>query len=261
EARRQTLAMTENMLTFLAACPGVRKMEFVSTVGVAGHTPGEMPETWMTPTRRFHNSYEAAKAEAEQRIRMAIDAGQPITVHRPSMVVGDARTGKTVAFQVFYHLCEFLSGARTLGMIPRVNGQRLDIIPSDYVAAALDWSSHAEDHAPSILHVCAGPRDAVRVDALIVRVRRLFRQHGRRLPPLVQLPVPLLQWLLRVARPLLPPRHARAVKALPFFLAYFKERQTFGNTISRRLLEADGIGLPSADDYLDAILGYYLKRS
>ena len=41
-----------------------------------------------------------------------------VTLHRPSMVVGHAETGKVIHFQVFYHLCEFLSGRHTRGLIP-----------------------------------------------------------------------------------------------------------------------------------------------
>ena len=48
---------------------------------------------------------EAAKAEAERAV-WSEGAGLPITVHRPSMVVGEAQNGRVIHFQVFYHLCE-----------------------------------------------------------------------------------------------------------------------------------------------------------
>ena len=70
-----------------------------------------------------------------------ISAGLPATVHRPSMVVGDLRTGKVIHFQVFYYLAEFFSGLKTWGVVPRTAGIRLDIIPSDYVARGLHLSS------------------------------------------------------------------------------------------------------------------------
>jgi nucleoside-diphosphate-sugar epimerase len=258
EARRQTSAMTTGILALLEASRAARKLEFVSTVGVAGHTSGEIPEQWLDHARAFRNSYEAAKAEAETLVRTKIAAGRPISVHRPSMVVGDARSGKTIAFQVFYYLCEFLSGGRTYGFLPRMDGMRLDIVPADYVAAALDWSAGKEDRPPAILHLCSGKTGALPLEVLIGDVRRVFSRHGRRLPAVKILPLPFFNMLMRLVRPLIAPKNRRALDALPFFFAYLKEAQYFGNSITRELLAADGIDLPRAEDYFENVLGYYL---
>jgi nucleoside-diphosphate-sugar epimerase len=74
------------------ACSRLEKVEFVSTVGVGGHR-AVVPETWLTEPRAFHNTYEQAKAEAEaeESIRGEVERGLPLTVHRPSMVVGAGR--------------------------------------------------------------------------------------------------------------------------------------------------------------------------
>lgn len=260
EARRQTLAMTEGILALLERSTMARKMEFVSTVGVSGHTPGEIAEAWIDHPRRFHNTYEAAKAEAEEIVRRKIAAGMPITVNRPSMVVGDSRTGKTIAFQVFYYLCEFLSGARSKGLLPNVGGMRLDIVPADYVAAVLDWSSKARDHGADILHACSGRQGSISLQDLIRRVRQIFLAHGRRLPRSTMLPLPVFQLLLRLVRPTVSPKNRRALDALPYFLAYLKEDQSFANDQTLKMLGADGIALPKVEDYLERVLGYYLSR-
>ena len=44
----------------------LRKIDLVSTVGVWGRTPGHMPERRLPEVSEFHNTYEAAKAEAER---------------------------------------------------------------------------------------------------------------------------------------------------------------------------------------------------
>jgi nucleoside-diphosphate-sugar epimerase len=260
EARRQTLAMTAGILQLLEDSRVARKLEFVSTVGVAGHTGGEIPEQWLDHPRRFHNSYEAAKAEAETLVRARIAAGRPITVHRPSMVVGDARTGQTSAFQVFYYLCEFFSGGRSHGFLPAVDGTSLDIVPADYVARVLEWSSRKEQHPAPILHLCSGPLGALPLSRMTADVRRIFTEHGRQLPAVKELPLPLCKMALRLIRPLIPPRDRRALDAMPFLFAYLNESQSFGNRHTRALLEADGIELPKAEEYLETVLGYYLKH-
>lgn len=258
EARRQTLSMTENMLVLLEDASRAQKMEFVSTVGVSGHTAGDIGEDWIDHPRRFRNSYEAAKAEAEEIVRQKIAAGSPITVHRPSMVVGNSRSGKIIAFQVFYYLCEFLSGTRTKGFLPRVDGVRLDIVPADYVAAVLDWSSRQSDLPSPVLHTCSGRQGAIPLQTLIQRIRPIFGAHGRQLPRLTMLPMPLFQMLVRLIRPLIAPRHRRTIDTLPYFFAYLKEDQSFANSRTLKLLETSGISLPMAEDYLERVLGYYL---
>ena len=53
-------------------------------------------------------------ARNQKTVAPQLESYRPITVHRPSTVVGDARPGKVMHFQVFYHRCEFLPGQPTL---------------------------------------------------------------------------------------------------------------------------------------------------
>lgn len=260
KARHQTLTMTRGMLELFEASSNGKKMEYVSTVGVSGHTEGDMPEEWIQHERAFRNSYETAKAEAEEIVHAKIDAGMPITVHRPSMVIGDSKTGKAVSFQVFYYLCEFLSGSRTKGFVPQVGDMKLDIIPSDFVASILYWSSKKAKLPTPILHACSGKIGAIPLKALITQVHTFFSNHGRHMAPVRMLPVPLYKLLLEGAKLFLPEKERRALGALPFFFNYLKDDQTFSNTRTLELLKKDKIMLPRVDDYLENVLGYYLEN-
>ena len=64
-------------------------------------------------------------------------------------------------FQVFYHLCEFLSGVRTFGIMPTLGQTRLDTVPVDWVADVIAWSSSQAGTAGEILHLCSGPARAI----------------------------------------------------------------------------------------------------
>ena len=126
------------IVSFSDACAqhgAFEKLEFISTVGVAGNMSGTVPERAFGEARTFRNSYEEAKAEAETLLLQQIERGLPATIHRPSMVVGDSRDGTIIQFQVFYYLCEFLSGRRTVGVVPETHDIRLDVVPVDYVPA------------------------------------------------------------------------------------------------------------------------------
>lgn len=260
EARATAVTPTRSILALareIAARGRLQKVDLVSTVGVWGRTPGTMPERRLPEVQDFHNTYEAAKAEAE-RVVWAEGEGLPITVHRPSMVVGDAHDGRVIHFQVFYHLCEFLSGSRTFGIMPRLGDTRLDTVPVDWVAAAIAWSStHPQSSTGRILHLCAGPQ-AMPVTELQQLVRRLWQQHGRTLPRLHTLPNQWLQRLVPVIGALAGAKTRRALRGLPPVLAYLAEQQGFGNDDSLALLQAAGLPLPPVRQVLPTVLGHYL---
>ncbi|MCC6531306.1 MAG: SDR family oxidoreductase [Burkholderiales bacterium] len=237
----------------------LQKVELVSTVGVGGRTPGLVPERPMPEVARFHNTYEAAKAEAEQ-IVFARWNDLPITIHRPSMVVGDSSSGKIIHFQVFYHLCEFLSGQRTSGLMPSLAGATLDVIPVDYVARAIHWSSLTPVAAGRILHLCSGPQAAVRLPDLVTLIRSRAAAAGQKLPKLRPLPLGAFRVAVPVLGLLASEKVKRALSNLELFLAYLDELQTFANTSTAALLEPAGIRVPRPSEYLDAVLSYYQQR-
>ena len=236
----------------------LRKVDLVSTVGVWGRTPGQMPERRLPEVGEFHNTYEAAKSEAE-RVVWAEGDGLPITVHRPSMVVGETASGRVIHFQVFYHLCEFLSGQRTFGVMPQLGHTRLDTVPVDWVARAIAWSSATPEAAGRIFHLCAGPEQAIALTRLQQLVRRTWRAHGRRLPGLHTLPRRWLEAMIPVIGAVAGEKTRRALRGLPPVLAYLAEDQAFQNTDTQHTLAAAGLPLPAVDSYLPQVLDYYLR--
>lgn len=261
QARRSSIDAARNVVALARAAPKLAKIEFVSTVGVGGRSHGTVPEEWILRPRKFHNTYEQAKAEAEDIVRGEVENDLPLTVHRPSMVVGDSVSGRIIHFQVFYHLCEFLSGKRTLGLAPNFGRARLDIVPADYVARLIAWSSTNMATRGRILHACSGPQLALPLHDLRDVVRQVFSEAGRRLPPVISLPTNLFRSLLGTAAIFMPSEVRRAVKTLPVFLDYLATEQAFANSSTTDLLTSAGFALPSPYAYLDQVLGYYLSRS
>jgi thioester reductase-like protein len=254
QARRSSVDSTRHIVALAHACARLEKVEFVSTVGVGGRTSGTVSEEWLSSARSFHNTYEQAKAEAEDIVRVEVEGGLPLTVHRPSMVVGDSSSGRIIHFQVFYHLCEFLSGRRTFGLSPDLSRGRLDIIPADHVARAIAWSSTTRSTCGRVLHLCSGPALALPLKPLRERVRTAFAQAGRRLPPVIGLPTPVFSAILAAASLLMSAEDRRAVRTLPVFLDYLATEQSFANHRTQALLS----GVPAPERYLDQVLAYYL---
>lgn len=258
DARRSAVGSAQRVVELAKACPRLRKVEFVSTVGIGGRRAGALPEQWIDEPRAFHNTYEQAKAEAEDVVRGECERGLPVTVHRPSMVVGDSRSGAAIHFQVFYHLCEFLSGRRTFGLCPKLGTARLDTIPSDHVAAAIAWSARQSSTVGRVLHLCSGPAHAIALDALQRLVRATFAEAGFRIPPLVRVPPGTFRKATRVLAPLVNARTRRALGTLPVFLDYLATDQSFANASTQAVLAPAGMSVPEPASYLPVVLRHYL---
>lgn len=231
-----------------------QKFDVVSTVGVAGTTVGWVRERPQEPPG-FHNTYEQAKWEAEGLLLAAIQRGLPATIHRPSMVVGDSRTGRNVSFnQIFYHLTSFLCGLRTEGRVPDTGGVRLDIIPADAVAHAIWLASRRPDAAGRILHLCSGPQGSWTLGCYSQRLREMLARRGRSLPPLQKMPLADFQSWAAVTAQDAAPAAQRFLRSLPHLLAYLGDEQLFDNDQTQRFLAPDGWELPSVDQYIGTVM-------
>lgn len=134
EARTINVGGTRAMLDLAAAAPGLERFVHVSTAFVAGDRPGPYRASEGDVGQRPRNTYEQTKLEAESYV---LDAGLPsASILRPSIVVGDSRTGWTPAFNVIYWpLRAFARGL--LPVVPGDPGAPVDVVPVDTVADAL----------------------------------------------------------------------------------------------------------------------------
>ena len=262
-ARRSAIDSVRNGLQLarsLADAGKLAKVEVVSTVGVAGREHRLLREHWVGAENRFHNTYEQAKAEAEQLVHEAVRAGLPVSVHRPSMVVGDSQTGHTLHFQVFYYLVEFLSGRRTRGFFPELGAARLDIVPVDFVAEAIVRSSGSQATIGRILHLCAGPTDALSLRRLQAIVHDRLLARGEKVPKARYLSHGVFRAATRALRLIADTRTRAALDTLPVFLDYLHTDQAFENVRTVDWLREAGITPPRAEDYLFRVLDYYFSE-
>ena len=261
DARKSAVDTAGHIMTLAEHCQqqgNLSKVDMVSTIGVGGRLP-VVEEKILTVQREFHNTYEQAKAEAEELIKAKLDQGLPITIHRPSMIVGDSVTGKIIHFQVFYHLCEFLTGRRSLGLFPNLGSTRLDTVPVDYVARVIAWSSIQTETIGSVIHECSGVEYGMRLTDLRIRAKALFKEHGLSVPPSMTLPPKVFTGVLDVVARFLDEKTRRALNTLPVFLEYLSSDQQFCNGQTLAQLKQHGITLPRWEDYIDNVVNAYLS--
>lgn len=261
-ARRAAVGATENILQLARLCKQngiLKKMEVISTVGVGGRWQGPLPERWITEPRVFHNTYEQSKAEAELVLERHAAKGFPITVHRPSMIVGDSKTGRTPHFQIFYYLIEFVAGRRTWGFLPDLSQKYVDLIPVDFVAQIIVWSSSTPQTTGRILHLCAGSQFATPLRKTRAIAHTKFKEKNILTPKGITLPFFLFKAFCKLIV-LISWRKKHSLAVLSIFLDYLQEDQVFDNTDTLRLIESSGFQAPKMDDFLDPVFDYYFDN-
>jgi len=151
EPQRTNVAGTQRLLDW-ARRNDVRDFHLVSSAYACGRTAGPVSETEYPARPDFHNDYEQSKWEAEQLCRRAAAQRNDLTltVHRPSIVVGDYANGRASKLDGFYvtvRATELLARSYEGATRPqrhaiplRISGRpddRQNIVPVDYVAAMI----------------------------------------------------------------------------------------------------------------------------
>lgn len=147
-----------------------------------------------------------------------------------------------------------------MGVVPRIRGMLLDIIPADYVAAAIRWAGTEPKTAGQILHLCSGRDTSIDIEKLRRQVRAAYDRAGENIPRSVVVPFSLFKAGLPLIRQCVGADVKRAMAVLPFMFGYLGEDQSFENDHTQTLLRAQGIALPQPDDYLDTVLQYFLTK-
>ncbi len=267
QARKTAVASAQYIVDLTKRCVQAgqfQKLEFVSTVGVAGRRTGLIREERFSERREasdFHNTYEASKWQAEQILWEEIDGGLPATIHRPSMIVGDSQHGRIIHFQVFYHLMEFINGRRTFGIVPDTEEAVLDIIPVDYVAQAICLASLNCLGTGEVWHLCSGPQRTLPLAQLSLRIREMLSARGETSPSLQHLSRADFRNKLKQLTNSASDSQKRFLAGLPYLLDYLDSVQIFDNSITNATLSAHNLKIPAVESYLETVMTKFWDRS
>lgn len=108
-----------------------------SSALVSGSRRGFVLEEELEPTEKFRNSIEETRFRAERLVRAAAKR-LPTTILRPSILVGDSKTGEVDRFDGPYLLIQLLLSSPTDLRIPLMDRGNipLHLVPIDYVVEA-----------------------------------------------------------------------------------------------------------------------------
>jgi len=121
-------------------------LHHVSSIAAAGLYEGVFREDMFDEAEGLDHPYFATKHESEKIVRK--ESKTPWTVYRPAMVVGDSTTGEMDKIDGPYYFFKLIQRMRQIlpPWMPSVGleGGRVNIVPVDFVVAALDHISHAK---------------------------------------------------------------------------------------------------------------------
>ena len=222
---------------------GLERYAHVSTAYVSGMHPGPFHEHDAQLGQAFRNSYEQSKLEAEELVRSR--TALPTTILRPSIVVGDRRTGWTSAFNVLYWpLRAFSRGLYQA--VPAVPSAPVDVVPVDYVADAIYALCESGAGIGATYHLTAGPQ-ASNVGELVELAARYFD----RPPPQVLSPRDFAEY----AKGMTGLQRSVLGQSAVYF-PYFCVESVFDNRKARARLEPMGISVPPLAGYLERLLDF-----
>jgi thioester reductase-like protein len=248
EAQAINVIGTERLLALARSLPGLERFDAVSTAYVAGCRSGLILESELEHENGFHNSYEQSKNESEHVLRRAM-ADLPIAVHRPSIVVGDSRTGKTGAWKVLYWPLKVVARG-FLPVVPYDPEGRLDVVPVDFVADAILALAKDPETIGGTYHLAAGPGRDTTLGELTAAA---FARMGRK-PPIRVSPA-LWRHAVRPAMMLVPSeKMRRTLRSGLVYRPYLELRLRFDTRETDARLGPAQIECPRVLDYIGTII-------
>ena len=261
EARKINVEGTKNVMALarLAWERGrLERVAHISTAYVSGKRRGLIREDDLDCGQGFSNTYEQTKFEAEVFVRQSCP-DLPWVIFRPSIIVGDSRTGVTTAFNVLYIPLKYLARG-IVRFLPGSPDTPLDVVPVDFVCRAINkiFFGAAECRSQTF-HLCAGPEMATTVGEVLELALDFFQKMNpqARLPRLRFISKNWLK-LLRFLAPFLGEPRQRALRKLRWFAPHLGLVRFFDISHTQNMMGEAAIGVPPFAAYYRSLLEYCL---
>jgi len=267
------VAGTRNAVRAAEAMEAAR-FHHVSSIAAAGRYRGVFREDMFDEATGLDDPYFRTKHESERIVRR--ECRIPWRIYRPSIVVGHSVTGemdKVDGPYYFFPLLERLAAALPpLVRLPGMDGGTLDLVPVDFVAAALDHIAHLDDAASGDPHGPGEGWDRKTFHLVDPRPRSfgevvdLFAEAAG--APRLSLRVPGAETALAPLRRLVTTAAAtplgglleRATGVPPRVLAYGDNHTTFDASRTRAALAGTDIEVPPLERYAKTLWLYWARH-
>ncbi|MBV9210670.1 MAG: SDR family oxidoreductase [Acidobacteria bacterium] len=227
----------------------LKRYHYVSTCYVAGLRTGTILETELKHNAGFRNFYEETKYLAELEVE-ELKNSLPVTIHRPSVVCGDSRTGETAKYDGIYYLIHYLRMQPALLSLLNIGNKkvRLNLAPVDFVVEAMATLA-IDDRAIGATLQLADPAPLTSAELFNTIAARIAGHPSR-----LTLPAKLVHTTLTL--PFSPKITGLPRPAVPYFFL----NQTYDTTISQKLLAPHGVHCPPFPTYVDKLVSFVAEH-
>ncbi|HEX2912977.1 MAG TPA: SDR family oxidoreductase [Chloroflexia bacterium] len=256
EAREINLEGTRRALDLarLAQRSGNKvRFDYIGTAYIAGKRKGVIYEHELEHRQPFHNTYEQSKYEAEIMVRAYRDE-LPLTVYRPSIIIGNSRTGETSNFKAFYWPIRVYAMGQ-MKMLPGVANCKIDLVPVDFVASAVIELSGRKDTENGCYHLTAGRENLITLREIMNAAISFFK-----VKPPVLIPPALLKIAESGLGRFLLNEHTYKTLTLgrPYY-PYFALKLQFDNSQAVKALAGSGIKAPPPRQFFERLFSYCVE--
>lgn len=265
EAQQQANVVGTRAAMQAAEALEVRCFHYASSIAVAGLYKGTWREDMLEEAEGLDNPYLRTKHEAEVLVRN--ECKIPYRVYRPGMVVGHSKTGEMDKIDGPYFFLRLIKKLRkalpSWAPVVGVEGGRLNIVPVDYVATAMDYLAHKDGLDGRVFHLtdpkankvgevmnlfakaAGGPQFAMRIDARMTAfVPPMIRNGISKLPPVVRVKKAVLADL-------------QIPEETLGFITYPTK---FDCRDTQKALNGSGISCPALESYAGVLWDYWVRN-
>ena len=236
---------TKNVNDLVSGMTNLRRYNYVSTCYVAGKREGRILETELEHQAGFRNFYEETKYLAELEVER-LKSKLPVTIYRPSVVVGDSVTGETAKYDGIYYLINYVRKAPFVLRVVNVGNRnvRLNLVPVDFVVDAIA-ALYKDKRAIGKSIALADPSPLTTAELFDVIAAELTGRKSEFTPP-----PKWVEWSLHKD---ISPR----ITGLPTYaVPYFFISQTYDTAVADDLLAAHDMTCPRFEKYAGNLLEF-----
>jgi NAD(P)-dependent dehydrogenase (short-subunit alcohol dehydrogenase family) len=250
----------------LAEALDAKRFHMVSSIAAAGLYKGTFTEDMFEEAEKVDNHpYFQTKHESEAVVRE--ESRVPWRVYRPGIVVGHSETGEMDKIDGPYYFFKLLQRARNA--MPQwfpgvgIEGRRINIVPVDFVAKAMDHIAHLDGLDGQAFHLTdPNPLSAGQVINVFAKaahapeaVMRIDSRMFDFIPKQVRGGLTMLPPVKRITDQVLGdlgiPRSV---------LVYINYPTDFDSTKTQEALEGTGISVPPLPSYADKLWDYWERN-
>jgi thioester reductase-like protein len=244
-AHKVNVEGTRNVNEFAGKVQRLERYNYVSTCYVAGNRSGRIFESELEHPAGFRNHYEETKYLAELSVEK-LKSSLPVTIIRPSVVVGDSSNGETVKYDGIYYLINYLLIAPWLLRFVNVGNEKvkLNLVPVDFVVNGIKVISESPNATGKTLAL-ADP-DPMTTAELFDSIAKASSGGSSLLTP----PPAVVEMFLK--SPISPPLTGLPHSGVPYFFI----EQEYDVSVATSILEASGVKCPHFSSYVDKLIGF-----